>query len=87
MTTDQMAMKLREIMGKRMRVMERMVEPSRAACNAMLDAGMTRTAEPLKELLFEWDAINGEAVDVARDNPEQLADALLLLLTGERPPR
>jgi hypothetical protein len=54
-----------------------LVGPARAAANAMMDANMKRTADPLSQALFELDAVDDEMRKLVGDNPAACIEALI----------
>lgn len=77
---EQILTKLFDNAAQRALVLERLIAPSRAAANAMLDAKMNRTADPLAQILFELDAIDAEILTLRQENPTAFADALMTIL-------
>lgn len=60
MTKDEFITAASKLENKRVTILANIVAPAKAACNAMKDAGMKNTADPLSEVLFEYDAIIAE---------------------------
>jgi hypothetical protein len=84
-TPLQLFNKYRELSPKRSAALEAIVAPARAAANAMLDANMKRTAEPLNEALFKYDAIVSEMTDgITQLQPDQIAEFFDLILPREK---
>lgn len=54
--------RVQQALDKEISAMRKVIEPARAAANALADAGMKRTADPLQQALFEYQA----AVDELR---------------------
>ena len=76
--------KLIELNTRRVQILMTMVAPARAAANQMKDAGMDAGAAPLLEVLFQYDAIEAEAHDLMKSDPEASFLALIELLGGDR---
>lgn len=66
MTKNEMRMKMKELTVKRHQCLIKLEEPARAACNAMIDAGMKETALPIKIILNELDVLNQEMVEMVK---------------------
>ena len=59
-----LAKQLQELNAKRIGILERLVSPSRAAANAMKDAGMNATADPISQVIFELDALTDQYAEL-----------------------
>ena len=62
----------------------KLVPAARAACNAMMDAKMERSARPMAEILFELDAVEQEMVALFDSNPAGAIAILIELAKGEK---
>lgn len=60
-----------------------LIAPARAAANQMKDAGMTRGAEPLLEILFQIDAIEDEVKALFAADPKASVEAIIQLMAGK----
>lgn len=69
--------KMRELSRKNAFALQKLVEPARAAANAMKDAGLNRTADPLLQALFELDAVVAEMKDLCSSNFADVVKELL----------
>ena len=76
--------RMRDIAVRKAIATDKIIEPARAAANAMTDAGMTRSAEPLLAALFEIDAIQDEATQLVQENPTEAIEALIAIMSGGR---
>lgn len=61
---------------QKMVLMESLIAPARAAANQMKDAGMSRGADPLMEVLFKIDALDQEMRDLATSDPKMFIATL-----------
>lgn len=74
--------KLVELTKKRHALLVKLVEPARAAANQMKDAGMSRGADPLLEILFQVNAIDQEVQDLFAQDPMAAIDVISRLMGG-----
>jgi len=77
MTPDEIHKRMSELTTAHTAALQALVEPARAAVNAMIDAKMTRTADPLAEALFKYDAVNTEMGEFVRGNAEEVVRELI----------
>jgi hypothetical protein len=78
MTVDEIIALMRELMAKRSTAISAVIEPARAAANAMADAGMKNSVRPLQEALFAYDAIDSQIKALAWEkNAPDAAFAML----------
>lgn len=68
--------KLRVIQSKQFRALTELVEPARAAFNAMKDAKMDNSAHGLGEVLFQLDAIRQELTELIKADPTGVIEAI-----------
>jgi hypothetical protein len=68
MNTQEFAKRSHELTTKRHELLIKLIAPARAAANAMQDAGMKRTADPLNEILFELDVLDSELASLLRED-------------------
>lgn len=71
MTQEEYKQATIEKLNRRQNLLAKLINPARAAMNAMTDAGMHRTAEPLKEIFFELDALDQEMTELIKSNPPE----------------
>ena len=69
-----------KLANKQRTITARLEEPARAAYNAMMDAGMKRTADPLGAVLFELDSVKAEIQTIVSTDPDGLVKVMLGLL-------
>lgn len=74
--------KMRALGIKKALLVNTLVAPARAACNAMLDAGMTRSADPLSEKLFEIDAVDDEIKALIGEDQDGFVTGLIDMTKG-----
>lgn len=75
--------KMKDLTMRKNVLMVQLVEPARAALNAMKDAGMKHSADPLAEVLFQLDALDAEASAFIRANMDLVMAELLKLARGK----
>lgn len=68
---------LAELTTRRARLLQNLVEPVRAAVNAMKDAGLTRSADPVAEVLFQLDALDAEMKQFLDANLQAVVDMII----------
>lgn len=66
-----------EMSQKRSAILDRLVAPARAACNAMKDANMQRSADPLAQVLFELEGLEEERKALVEADPKGFVEALI----------
>lgn len=71
--------KMRDLTRRRNALLGQLLEPARAALNAMKDAGMHHSADPLAEVLFQFDALDAEATEFIQANHGPVLAELLKL--------
>jgi hypothetical protein len=81
MTQTEMMSALKALaLKKHTAYLDKLLPASRAAANAMKDAGMLASAEPLSVALFEIDVIEGEMQELVRNDPATAFPALMELI-------
>jgi Spy/CpxP family protein refolding chaperone len=82
----ELAEKIEALMAKKEHALQRLEVPARAAVNALIDANMKRTADPLAQVLFELDALHSEMQKLIQTaTPEEGRLAIIELLRKTRP--
>jgi hypothetical protein len=76
MTREERKKKINELLTRRLGVLSEIIGPARAAFNAMKDAKMDRSAEPLGELLFKYDSIDAEIHNLIHEDPETIFELM-----------
>lgn len=76
MTTDEIMDKMRSFVYREHLLYEKLLPVARAAVNAMKDAGMTNSADPLAAVLFEAEAMTQERHDFLAKSPHEILEAL-----------
>ena len=75
--------KIIQLTGKKQALLAKLVEPARAAANQMKDAGMSRGADPLLEILFQVDACEQEIMELFSSEPKAAMAAVFDLMRGQ----
>ncbi len=82
MTTQEAIATITELHRRRFNALEALYAPARAAANAMKDAKLDHSADPLLEALFKLEAINSELDALTVENGKAVLDAVLHMLSG-----
>jgi hypothetical protein len=77
MTHDEITQRVRELTTAHQAALQELVEPARAAANAMKDAHLDRSADPLLEALFKLDALTAEMREFVNGNITEVVDAFI----------
>lgn len=80
MTKQEVEAKMLLLASNKHAIEARLVAPAKAAFKAMKDAGMKATADPLGEILFEWDAAHQELLDLLSEQPALVVEVLISIL-------
>ena len=69
--------KLHSINQRRIRALEALIQPAKAAANSMADAGMKETAMRLNAALFDVEAIDQEMSEWFKSDTEAIVSAII----------
>lgn len=84
MANESIVDRLDKLHVERMTLLEKLVVPAQAASNALQDAGMKKTADPLAEALFSVD-VNSQATQaLISEDPQRFATEFLARLKATR---
>lgn len=83
LSPDELRRRIIEVGRRENKLLRELVEPARAAANAMLDAGMKRTGDLVAQKIFEIDATAAEIKSLIENNPVAAAEAAILLLRNQ----
>lgn len=84
MDSDSLVEKLDKLHVERQMLLEKLVAPAQAASNALQDAGMKKTADPLAEALFSIEVNSQAAHAIINEDPKKFANELLARLRATR---
>jgi hypothetical protein len=68
---------VRRIHGERHRLEAELVPLARAAANVLEDLQQNATARPIKEILFQLDALQEHGANLIRENPGGIIEMLM----------
>jgi hypothetical protein len=83
MSDTSLLTKIREQMVQKQKLLESLVTPCRVAVLLLEDLNHSRSAGPLKEILFQLDALEEEKTKFQAENAQQIVTQLLAALENQ----
>jgi len=83
MTQEEIVLKIRSFNVRKQKLLDALVVPARMAALVLVDAGHPKTAEPLKEIMFQLDVLKQEVGEFFDSNAVEAVNALMSMIENK----